>query len=341
MMSKKLVGGAAMAFLSILVVVLLGSCQNSVSQPTPPMVTSVGNGKDSLLWLPFPIIESDYIQVDKYSAILDSFPKAKDFFDTLKQCGFRPVRAEKINFFGSWLNGEGAIGAIRFDYYKPQKPGLWMVMGRGFSNKRFVTILIPTDEKESAYYVYTYNDSIGGDFHILPFLVRSSEYGSYREYANAPSGGGGWGSFAGFMGDLLGYIANFQYSECADCRDAAFDLLDVCNDFQEDLLHMQRNINRYTDCCTLATEPTLPSTSVNTWLSLYTTLTYLSPPASPPCGYSGPCITYFNDWGDYYDDAVADMLRMMTKYWRMESVCWPCLFKPGVYRWIHAWYPHW
>ncbi len=330
-----------MAFLAVLVMVLLSSCQNSVSQPVSPITAPVGEGKDSLAWFPLPIIESDYVQVDKYSTILDSFPKAKDFFDTLKHCGFHPVRAEKIHFFGSWVNGEGAIGAIRFDYSKPHEPGLWMIVGRGFSNKRFVTVLIPVDEEESAYYVYTYNDSLGADFHISPFLVRSSEYNSYREYANSQSGGGGRGSFSGFMGRLLGYIVGFEYSECTACRNAAFDMLEAYNNFNGDLSHLRLNINRYTDCCTLATAPSLPSISIDTWLDLTTALTYLSPPASPPCGYSSPCRDYFDNWGDYYVDAMNDIGDMVIKYWRMQSVCWDCLFKPGVYKWIHTWYPHW
>ena len=170
-------------------------------------VASAQVSPDSIVWQECPVVESICIDIP-ISGILDSFPAARSLYDTLLANGFTPVKAEKVIPLGLWIHGEGAIGAIRFDY-GDVLPGMWIVVGRGFGGKT-VSALVPADFEETYYDIYI-NDSLAnkmlGENEFRPdvFVVKGI-YPSYRQYRDRAMWTGDEGSFYDFFGYNLGYF---------------------------------------------------------------------------------------------------------------------------------------
>ncbi len=162
---------------------------------------------DSMAWRECPVVKSICVDI-QISEILDSFPAARNLYDTLLANDFTPVKAEKVIPFGLWIHGEGAIGAIRFDH-GDVLPGMWIIVGRGFGGKT-VSALVPADFDETYYNIYI-SDSITsemfGENEFRPdmFVVKGI-YPFYRQYRDRAMWTGSDGSFYDFFGYNLGYF---------------------------------------------------------------------------------------------------------------------------------------
>ncbi len=310
-----------MAFFAV-IALLLASCQMSPSQPAdnaqsqhPPFV---GKNKNNP-WTPIPIFNPVSKPVD-YSEILDFSPVAKDMSDTLKSYGLQPVRAEKIGFVGTWLNGEGMIGVIRFESANPQEAGAWLIVGNGFGGKT-VTLLLPRDDKESEYEVWVQAESTGIDFELSPLVVKSRKYENYREYANSASSGG----FGAFFGSLSTTALDYYLHKCERCSNAAYDFLLELDNLETSIQDVMDYRNLYAGCCSDYSTGNSPhAPSVSTWHDADNALVTLAPPSVPSCGYSGDCFSVFRDWVSSYQNARRYMRRSETYWQRMKRECGLC-----------------
>ena len=190
-----------MFFIAVAFLVL---CQVVGASPMDSTTNAADSTVQDTIWRELPVAKVKAIDVPDPQIMLDSFPEAQHFADSLTKYGFNFVHAEKIGILGMWLNGEGAIGAIRYDHSDPKKPGLWLIMGRGFGGTRYVSVLMPKDTIESEYYVYVCNDLHHRKFHMLPFVIRSQKYPGYKEYIKSIPKDGKVGGYLEFFGSNLG-----------------------------------------------------------------------------------------------------------------------------------------
>jgi len=326
---RNVIKGVVMAFF-VVVAVLLVSCQMVPSQPAGHSGSShrslpiIADSKDpNLLWGGLPVMDykSEKVEV---SALVNSFPEAKATLSKLSRYHLAPVSAEKIHLIGSWLNGEGEIGAIRCEYTKGDAPGLWMVFGKGFGGNT-VSLLIPVDEEESKYQVWVQAESLGADFYKLPILIRG-EYDNYKMYANVLAGGLG-ALFSGFFGSLMGYITSWlgsaEIAMCLQCWNDAGEFESAVSDLSTSIDLLDASIDEFDDCCDSWSRPDYWShLSISTWNLALTSIYMVQPPASNPCS---ECRDEYYTWRRDWINTSGGLRQAERRWDRMMKTCGLCL----------------